>query len=294
LLTTPVVAQDGDASSAATSPEAPTVSETIQVVATRAPEALEPVPASITVISGDELRARGADDLPSALALVAGLSIASGGDGGPASSVPEIWGLREFGRLPADGRWRRAAPSTRPRHRRPNNIERIEILRGPAPVMYGATSVVGVIHVLHFAAGEGQRIASAYGGSHSFVGASVYLPLTSSGDYRQSLAANYDTTGSSADRAGFDRGHLLYRGALAAAGGDFRFDFDATFLQQEQRARTYARAARSPRRRRSTPITTRATPSSTRTASTWSLATTGPWPKAPGPPPWRSPAPTAI
>lgn len=235
FLATPVVAQAGDASSAATSPEAPTVSETIQVVATRAPEALEPVPASITVISGDELRARGADDLPSVLALVAGLSIASGGDGGPASSVPEIWGLREFDAfllmvdgVPWGGAFNPALATLDF-----NNIERIEILRGPAPVMYGATSFVGVIHVLHFAAGEGQRIASAYGGSHSFVGASVYLPLTSSGDYRQSLAANYDTKGSSADRTGFDRGHLLYRGALAAAGGNFRFDFDATFLQQE-------------------------------------------------------------
>ena len=119
---------------------------------------------------------------------------------GPASSVPEIWGLREFDAfllmvdgVPWGGAFNPALATLDF-----NNIERIEILRGPAPVMYGATSFVGVIHVLHLAAGEGPRIASAYGGSHSFVGASVYLPLTSSGDYRQSLAANYDTKGSSA------------------------------------------------------------------------------------------------
>ncbi|MEO7794193.1 MAG: Plug domain-containing protein, partial [Thermoanaerobaculia bacterium] len=98
LCLSPVAAQtDDSAAAAADAAAAPAaVSETIQVVATRVPEAVEPVPAAITVISGDELRARGADDLPSALALVAGISIGPGGDGGPASAVPEIWGLREF------------------------------------------------------------------------------------------------------------------------------------------------------------------------------------------------------
>ena len=43
------------------------VAETIQVTATRVPEDVEGVPASVTVISGDELRARGANNLPSAL-----------------------------------------------------------------------------------------------------------------------------------------------------------------------------------------------------------------------------------
>ncbi|MEO8198031.1 MAG: TonB-dependent receptor [Thermoanaerobaculia bacterium] len=216
-------------------PETPVVKETIQVVATRTPEAVEPVPAAITVISGDELRARAADDLPAALALVAGVSIAPGGDGGPASSVPEIWGLREFDAfllvvdgVPWGGAFNPALATLDL-----NNIERIEILRGLAPVMYGATSFVGVIHVIHFAAGEGQRSATVYGGNLSTGGASVYLPLPGSGSYKQSLAANYDSHGSSADRAGYDRGHLLYRGALGAAGGHFRFDFDATFQKQD-------------------------------------------------------------
>ncbi len=234
---TPLAAQTGSAAVASAAADAvpTTVSETIQVVATRIPEPIEPVPAAITVVSGDELRARGADDLPAALALVAGVSIAPGGDGGPASSVPEIWGLREFDAfllvvdgVPWGGAFNPALATLDL-----NNIERIEILRGPAPVMYGATSFVGVIEVLHFAAGEGQRSATVYGGNHASGGASVNLPLAAIGDYRQSLAANYDSKGSSADRAGFDRGHLLYRGALAAAGGNFRFDFDATFLQQE-------------------------------------------------------------
>ena len=33
------------------------------------------------------------------------------------------------------------------------DVDRIEVVRGAAPVMYGATSFVGVIHVIHYAAG---------------------------------------------------------------------------------------------------------------------------------------------
>src|SRR5512135_971839 len=73
-----------------------TPSATVQVTATRFAEDPAQVPGSITVITGKELEDRGASDLRSALALVSGVSIAPGGDSGPASCVPEFWGLREF------------------------------------------------------------------------------------------------------------------------------------------------------------------------------------------------------
>src|ERR1700724_3441441 len=49
----------------------PAVSEKIEVTATRVPEDVEPVPASITVIGGEDLQARGATDLAGALATAA-------------------------------------------------------------------------------------------------------------------------------------------------------------------------------------------------------------------------------
>src|SRR6185436_4728629 len=75
---------------------APVFAESVQVTATRVPEDVDEVPTSIQTISGQELLDRGATDLKSALALAAGVDIAPGGDNGPASSVPEFWGLREF------------------------------------------------------------------------------------------------------------------------------------------------------------------------------------------------------
>lgn len=70
--------------------------DTIQVTATRAATPLSDTPASVSIISGDQLRARLATDLRAALSFLAGVEISPGGDGGPAGSVPALWGLREF------------------------------------------------------------------------------------------------------------------------------------------------------------------------------------------------------
>src|SRR5713226_6604957 len=152
----------------ASAQQPPKTSETIEVTATRIAEDVTVVPASVTVIDGDDLRARNARDLQSALGPVAGVSIAPGGDGGPAGSVPEMWGLREFDAflLVVDGvPWGGAFNPDLPALDL-TDVDRIEVLRGSAPVMYGATSFVGVIHVIHRAPGApgiGRVSAGSYG-----------------------------------------------------------------------------------------------------------------------------------
>jgi iron complex outermembrane receptor protein len=226
----------GDDQAPAGATGAPAVAETIQVTATRVPEDVEPVPASITVITGEEMRARGATDLATALSTVAGVAIAPGGDAGAASSVPEIWGLREFDAflLVVDGvPWGGAfnpALSTLDL----NDVDRIEVLRGSAPVMYGATSFVGVIQVIHRQPGQPGVNASAWGGSYGSGGGAASSPLPSIGGYRQSLIVNGERQGFSQDRTGWGRGHLLYRGSLATdAGGTFHVDFDDSIVDQQ-------------------------------------------------------------
>jgi iron complex outermembrane receptor protein len=226
-LATAQVTTTADASAEPT----PAVTETIQVTATRVPEDVEPVPSSISVISGDELRARGATDLASALSMVAGVYISPGGDAGPAGSVPEIWGLREFDAflLVVDGvPWGGAFnPSLTTLDL--TDVERIEVLRGSAPVMYGATSFVGVIQVLHRQAGAPGRTVQISGGSYGSGSAAVSLALPSAGALRQSLSVSGERRGFKDDRTGFDRGHVLYR---AAAGG-FHVDVDANVVNQD-------------------------------------------------------------
>jgi iron complex outermembrane receptor protein len=224
------------AAAQATPPEpTPTVTETIQVTATRTPEDVETVPASVTVISGEDLAARGVVDLPSALALATGLSVAPGGENGPAGSVPEIWGLREFDAfllvvdgVPWGGAFNPALPSLDL-----VNVDRIEVLRGSAPVMYGATSFSGIIQVIHRQAGAPGAAVSVWGGSFGSGGAAASTPLPQIGGFRQSLTVDGDRQDFKDDRTSFDRGHVLYRSALDAAGGTFRFDLDGSVVDQK-------------------------------------------------------------
>jgi iron complex outermembrane recepter protein len=213
----------------------PKTSETIEVTATRIAEDVTVVPASITVIDGDYLRARNARDLESALSNVAGVSIAPGGDSGPAGSVPSLWGLREFDAflLVVDGvPWGGAFNPDLPTLDL-TDVDRIEVLRGAAPVMYGATSFVGVIHVIHRVAGAPDRLGRVTGGSHGTFGAAVSVPLSQSAELRQSISASFDRKGFKDQRTDWDRGHVLYRAEAGAAGGTLRFDLDGTVLRQD-------------------------------------------------------------
>ncbi|MGH8598199.1 MAG: TonB-dependent receptor, partial [Gammaproteobacteria bacterium] len=189
----------------------------------------------IQVIEGEELVRRQATTLGEALGLAMGLSVAPGGDGGPGSSVPEMMGLREFDAfllVVDDVPWGGAFnPDLATLDL--TNVERIEVLRGAAPVLYGATSFVGVIHIIHHAPDATPSVARASGGSYGTSRVSMFSAIPSLGAFKQSLTASYDKTGYKDDRTSFDRGHVLYRGAGHTRGGRFRVDFDATILAQE-------------------------------------------------------------
>lgn len=214
--------------------EVPKQTETIEVTATKIAEDVMTVPAHVTVIDGDDLRARNATDLASALATVAGVDIPMGGDQGPAASVPEMWGLREFDAflLVVDGvPWGGAFNPDLPTLDL-TDVDRIEILRGAAPVMYGATSFVGVIHVIHREPGA-PGMARASAGSYGSGSLAASLPLTQSIELRQSILANVDRRNFRGDAGGFDRAHVLYRAAATAGSGTFHFDADGALLRQD-------------------------------------------------------------
>ncbi|HEY7370098.1 MAG TPA: TonB-dependent receptor plug domain-containing protein, partial [Thermoanaerobaculia bacterium] len=63
-------------------PTPPAISERVVVSATRLPEEVPEVPASVTVVGGDELRRRGTRTLADALQDVVGLDAGNGSDGG--------------------------------------------------------------------------------------------------------------------------------------------------------------------------------------------------------------------
>ncbi len=215
--------------------EPPVVIPSVEIVATRIPEAPHEVPASIEVISGSDLRARGARSLSDALSLAAGVAIAPGGDAGPASAVPEFWGLREFDAflLVVDGvPWGGALnPDIATLSLR--DVERIEILRGPAPVTYGATSFVGVIHVVHSSAATRATYADIHGGSYGTGGGGIDLSLPGLRSWASRLSADFDRIGFRDDHTGITRGHALLRAARPLTGGQLWLTSDLNILRQD-------------------------------------------------------------
>ena len=215
--------------------KSPVVIPPVEVVATRIPEAPHDVPASIEVISGDNLRARGVRSLQDALSLAAGVAVATGGDNGPASAVPEIWGLREFDAfllvvddIPWGGALNPAVASLSLR-----DVERIEILRGPAPVTYGATSFVGVIHVVHKPAAAALRYLDVHGGTFGTGGLAADFAIPTTGSWKSRASADFDRVGFKDDRTSYSRGHALLRTANTSDARKTWITLDANVLRQD-------------------------------------------------------------
>jgi iron complex outermembrane receptor protein len=211
----------------------PTFQDTVQVTATRFGEPVVEVPGSIKVITGEEIRALGASDLRTALALFGGVSVAPGGDAGPAGAVPGLLGVREVDDLlllidgiPAGGAFIPQVEAISL-----TNVERIEVLRGAAPVYFGTTAFAGTINVIHYAAGSADRVAAFRFGSYQSGGVTSAAVL-SSGGVQQSISAEVSHDNLSDDRADFRRVQGAWRLATNLGGGKFRADLDLLALRQ--------------------------------------------------------------
>lgn len=214
----------------------PPVRERIEVTATRTPEDPEKVPAPIEVFTGDELALRGATDLRSALAFATGVEIAPGGDAGPASAVPNLWGLKEFDAfllvvdgVPWGGTFNPALTDLSL-----SDIDRVEVLRGPAPVTYGATSFVGVIQVVHKDVKSKERTLELHGGTFGSGGGAFSTPIPLGGEWASRLTLEGERLGFRDDRTAFRRGHGYWRISRNRAGGNrLWINTDLNWLDQD-------------------------------------------------------------
>ena len=213
--------------------------DTVQVTGTRFGEQVQEVPLSISVISGEDLRARGASDLRTALALLGGVNVASGGDAGPAGAVPGLLGLREVDDflLLVDGIPAGGAFSPPFEIVSLNNVQRIEVLRGPVPVFYGTTAFAGTINIIHFAAGQADpHVTITYGsrGSQAIQGAMVL----STGAVKQSISGELDHDRFTDERSGVKKALGSYRATSNIGGGQAKIDFNAILLRQKPNSPT--------------------------------------------------------
>ena len=134
----------------------------IVVTATKHETPIKDVPASMTVITNEEL---GAQHLPNgdigdALRSEVGVTVRRAY--APFPAYPNIRGAGSDGTLvlvnniPTNWEITQAIP--------PDNIERIEVLRGPASALYGANATGGVVNIITKEGGEGFN--NSFGGGY--------------------------------------------------------------------------------------------------------------------------------
>ncbi len=118
------------------------------------------LPQSITVLDGADLRSRGVNLLLEALQEVPGAQVVRTGSIGGTTSVFLRGGNSNFVKVMLDG-----VPLNDPGGRFDfgsftlENIDRIEVVRGPSSVLYGSDAVSGVIHLFTREGGEAEGAA---------------------------------------------------------------------------------------------------------------------------------------
>ncbi len=144
--------------------------ETIVVTATRVETPVEEIASSVTVISSEEIKRKQKPTVLEVLRDTPGLNVVQTGGAGRTTSMSIRGANSEHTLVMIDG-VEVNDPITVGRsydfaHLTVDNIERIEILRGPQSTLYGSDAIGGVIHIIT-KKGEGKPtfFLSAEGGS---------------------------------------------------------------------------------------------------------------------------------
>jgi vitamin B12 transporter len=141
---------------------------TVVVSATKVPKPAATLSQAVTVLLGDDLRARGVTRVTDALREVPGASIVQTGSFGGITSLFLRGGESRYTKVLIDG-----VPVNAPggsfdfSHLTTDNIDRIEIVRGPASVLYGADAVTGIVQIFtRRGSDQGRASLGARGGTY--------------------------------------------------------------------------------------------------------------------------------
>jgi vitamin B12 transporter len=120
----------------------------IVVTAARVPVPIAEAPGSITVLAGADLRERGIRYAAEALRLVPGAAVVQGAGPGALASVFMRGGQSDYVQVLVDGvQVNDPGGAFDWAHLRVDDIARIEVVRGPASVLYGSDAVSGVVQI---------------------------------------------------------------------------------------------------------------------------------------------------
>ncbi|HKQ56881.1 MAG TPA: TonB-dependent receptor [Candidatus Eisenbacteria bacterium] len=179
----------------------------IVVSATRTPRNQVDVPGSVSVINRDDLRARGTRTFAEALQDVVGLDTGEGSDNGSRLPNVGLWGLKEFDALlftlngvPVGGPFNPSLSQIPI-----EDIDRIEVVKGPQGTMYGVSAFAGMVQVFTAGAQTGGEL-SAGGGSFSSGHGHVSWGQTLRDRYDLRLSGAFARSDGWQDRTGSDLG----------------------------------------------------------------------------------------
>lgn len=153
-------------------------------------------PTSVTVLDGEALRDTGAVTLQDALRRVVGVDVIS-----PTAGVPYL-GVRAFNTSLTnkvlwliDGRPANieylGTPLEVSLQVQLDEIDRIEIIRGPGSAVYGANAVTGVINIITRLPGEGPRAVAAASGGFPRFGRASAVATGATGPYSYRVSAGF-------------------------------------------------------------------------------------------------------
>ena len=136
--------------------------DSLVVTATKVPVPASATGAAVTVLNGDDLRAQGVRRVVDALRMVPGVAIAQLGGTGAVASVFMRGGESDHVQVLIDGvQVNDPGGSYDWAHLTTDDVERIEIVRGPVSVLYGSDAVAGVVQIFTRAgmpAGHSMRV----------------------------------------------------------------------------------------------------------------------------------------
>ena len=121
---------------------------TVVVSATKTPAERASLTQAVTVITGGELRARGITRVSDALRAVPGAALVQNGSIGSVNTLVLRGGESRYTKVLIDGVTVNAPGGFFDfSHLTTDNIERMEIVRGPASVVYGADAMTGIVQI---------------------------------------------------------------------------------------------------------------------------------------------------
>ena len=120
----------------------------VVVTATRVATPADLLPPAVTVLRGSDLVTRGIRSVGDALRLVPGVSITETGSFGGQTSLFVRGGESDYTKVLLDGvPLNQAGGGIDLANLTTDNVERIEIVRGPASVLYGSDAMTGVVQI---------------------------------------------------------------------------------------------------------------------------------------------------